>query len=130
MDAFRIAATGVICALIAVTVRNQKPEMAPPVTIAAGLVLILGISGNISGIIAEFNSVLEKCRIAPEYFYTVVKLTAVAYITKFAAEVCRDCRENAIASKIELAGKIAVLALTVPIISDFLNLIIETLSIL
>lgn len=128
MDALKIAAAGIICSIAAVCVRNQKPEMAPPVTIAAGVILLFCMAEHISEIIAEFNAVLERCRIAPEYFYTVVKLTAIAYITKFSADVCRDSGENAIASKIELAGKIAVLAMTVPIISDFLNLIIETVN--
>ncbi len=128
MDSFKIAAAGIICAILCVTVRNQKPELAPAVTVAAGIVLFLGILPDIGAIIAEFDEILKKCRLAPEYFYAVIKLTAIAYITKFAAEVCRDCSENAIASKIELAGKITVLAMTAPIIGDFLNLIIETLN--
>lgn len=128
MDPFKTAALGIICAITAVTVRTQKPEMAPPITIAAGIIIFFSTADSIGNVISEFNSLLEKCKIAPEYFYTVVKLTAIAYITQFAAEVCRDCRENAIAAKIELAGKIAVLTLTAPIIGSFINLITDALS--
>ncbi len=128
MDAFKLAAAGIICAIAAITVRQQNPEMAPPVAVAAGIALILCMSGQIGGIISEFNSLLERCRIAPEYFYTVVKLTAIAYITEFSAEICKDSGEGAIASKVQLAGKLAVLAMTAPIIGDFLNLIIETVN--
>lgn len=130
MTPFQTAAAGIIFAIICVTVRNQKPEFAPLVATAAGIVLFFAALPQIESIIAEFNGLLEKCRIAPEYFKAVIKLTAIAYITKFSGEICRDCNENAIASKVELAGKIAVLAITAPIIGDFLNLIIDALNFL
>ena len=128
MEAFKIAVCGIICAVLALTVRTQKPEMAPAVTVAAGVILFLYISESIKFVIDNFSGVLNMCGVKAEYFYTVVKLIAVSYITSFSAETCRDCNEGAIAAKVELAGKIAVLALTAPIISDFLMLIAETLN--
>lgn len=128
MEVFKIAVCGVICALTAVTVREHKPETAPLVTVAAGIVLLSYMLGDIEKIISEFNSSLDCCGINPDYFYTVLKLTLIAYVTKFAAEVCRDCHENSIAAKAELAGKIAVLTVTVPVICDFFNLVNEMLA--
>jgi stage III sporulation protein AD len=128
MEIFQIAAVGIISALIAVTLKGWRPELAAAVGIAAGTALMLSMAGALEGIFAEFDAVISKCGIAPEYFRLVIKLTGIAYITKFAGEICRDCGENAIAAKVELAGKVAVLSLTVPVISAFLNLVIETLN--
>lgn len=128
MEAFKIAVCGVICAIAGITVRTQKPELAPPVTIASGFAIFSLMYGDIEKIFAEFKAVIESCGVNYEYFHIVAKLTLAAYITKFAAEVCRDCNENATAAKVELAGKVAVLGLTFPIIRDFLELIRETLN--
>lgn len=128
MDIFQMVGIGIISALLAVTVKRWRPEMAVAIGIAAGIALMLSMAGTLEGIFAEFNGIVSKCGIAPEYLQLVVKLTGIAYITKFAGEICRDCGENAIAVKVELAGKVTVLALTMPVIGAFLNLVIETLS--
>ena len=128
MDIFRIAAIGIISAIISVTIKNWRPELAILVAIAAGIVLIPLITGVLNGAIGEFEKIISDCGVSLEYFSLVIKLIGISYITKFATETCRDCGENAIAAKVELAGKVAVLALCVPVIGTFLNLVKETLT--
>ena len=128
MDIFQIAAVGIIGALIAVTLRNWRPELAAAVGIAAGIVLVLGMADTVLGLFSEFKNIIDASGVDTQYFMLVLKLIGIAYITKFAADICRDSGESAIASKVELAGKTAVLALTVPVISAFLTLVIETLN--
>ena len=41
------------------------------------------------------------------------------------AELCKDAGENAIAAKIELGGKLIILAMAIPIINSLLNLVKE-----
>lgn len=130
MDILKMAAIGVIGAIAALTVKNWRPEIAAVLSIAVGMALIFGISEEFLKILSRFNDFWEECRIAPEYVHLVVKLIGISYITKFACELCRDCGENAIAVKVELVGKTAVLALTVPVLVYFLELVIETLNII
>ena len=119
---------GIVGAMLAITLRKQHPEISASIGIACGIVVILSLVNSFSSIISEFNSIIEKSGIPVQYFKTVVKIIGISYISKFAAEICRDGGENAIASKIELGGKITLLSVTVPIIGDFLNLIIDTLG--
>jgi stage III sporulation protein AD len=52
----------------------------------------------------------------------VLKIIGIAYIAEFGAQIVRDAGQESIASKIELAGKVLILVLAIPIIS----IIIET----
>lgn len=128
MDIFRIAAVGIISAMIAVTVKKWRPEFAAAIGIAAGVGILFFMADSLKSVISGFEEIIERSGISPDFIRTVIKLTGIAYITKFATEVCRDSGENAIAAKVELAGKIAVLVITLPILSSFLNLITETLN--
>ncbi|MNJ03061.1 Stage III sporulation protein AC/AD protein family protein [compost metagenome] len=56
------------------------------------------------------------------YLKTVLKIIGIAYIAEFGAQIVRDAGQESIASKIELAGKVLILVLAIPIIS----IIIET----
>ena len=46
-------------------------------------------------------------------------------MTQLGAELCRDAGEGAIASKIEFGGKIMIVALSVPVMYSFLE-VVET----
>ena len=54
---------------------------------------------------------------------TVLKIIGIAYIAEFGAQVTRDAGQGSIAAKIELAGKVLILIMAIPII----NVIIETI---
>ncbi|MBM7660889.1 stage III sporulation protein AD [Bacillus mesophilus] len=57
------------------------------------------------------------------YVETILKIIGIAYIAEFGAQITRDAGQGAIASKIELGGKILIMAMAIPI----LTVIIETI---
>ncbi|HBI03894.1 MAG TPA: stage III sporulation protein AD, partial [Paenibacillaceae bacterium] len=57
------------------------------------------------------------------YLDTILKIIGIAYIAEFGAQVTRDAGQGAIASKIELAGKVLIMVMAIPILS----LIVETI---
>ena len=62
------------------------------------------------------------------FFPVIIKVLAVAYITDFTAQLCRDSGENAIGSKVELAGKVMIFYLAMPVLSAILELISSLLD--
>jgi len=65
----------------------------------------------------------ERAGLESRYLAIVIKIIGVAYLCQFAAELCRDVGEGAIAGKIELAGKVMILTLSMPIIDHLLDLV-------
>ena len=46
----------------------------------------------------------------------VVKITGIAYTAQFSADICRDAGESAVASRIELAGRLMMLLAALPMV--------------
>lgn len=128
MEYFQIIGMGIIGAIAAITLKNWRPELAAALALAVGVVVMLAMIPKLEEIFGGLREMVNECGIEPEYVKTVIKLTGIAYITKFAADICRDCGENAIAEKVELAGKVTVFAMTVPMVSAFLELVIASLN--
>lgn len=59
------------------------------------------------------------------YVETILKIIGIAYIAEFAAQITKDAGQGAIASKIELAGKILILAMAIPILTVLIETIIK-----
>ena len=57
----------------------------------------------------------------------LIKITGIAILTEFAVSICKDSGESAIANKIDIGGKIMIVAVSVPIISSLLETVITIL---
>jgi len=125
MDIVKIIGVGFIALIIAVIIRQYKPEFAMYVSIIAGVIIIFMVLDKITGIITLLTNLSNKTGINAEYLGILLKITGIAILTEFAVSICKDSGENAIASKVDFGGKIIVISMSIPIISALLELILR-----
>lgn len=123
MDIMKIVIIGVIATILAVILKEEKPEIALQVSIVTGLMIFIFVVTKLNSVIAVMKYFASKTNIDLLYFSTILKVIALAYITEFGAQVCRDAGEGSIASKIELAGKVLIMILAVPILAALLDVV-------
>ena len=125
MDILQIIGLAIVATVIIAVLKAQRPEIAIQISIAAGIIVFTMILGKITAVIELLNSYAQRVNIDTIYLSTLLKIVGIAYIAEFGAEVCKDAGEGAIASKVELAGKVVIIVLAVPIITSLLDLIIR-----
>lgn len=123
MDIFQIAGLGIVASVILLLVRKERPELSPGLALAVGLVMFLAILPRLSSAIAVFGSLAAESGLEPLYFGIILKVLAISYVADLGASLCRDAGEELIASRVEMAGKILVLASGLPIVREVLNVI-------
>ena len=128
MNIFSYAAIGITGAILSVTIKKTHPEIAAVVSLAAGLALTLGLCTSLADIFNGLKSIADNSGINGEYLSVAVKVCTVAYVTQFTSELCRDAGESAIAVKIEMAGKITIVLMALPVVSAFIGSISELLN--
>ena len=90
------------------------------------MILFLAMQ-KISGVINLLQSISEKTYINKNFLGILLKITGIAILTEFAVSICSDAGEKAIASKIEIGSKVIIIAMSIPIITSLLELVIEIL---
>lgn len=128
MDIFRIIAIGLIGGILTMTVRQYKSEYGILVALVTVTVILFLTLDTLSAAIEQITAITEKSGVDTRYIAAVMKVVGVAYITQFGAEMLRDGGEGAIAMKVELAGKVFILGLTLPIVGEFLEVCVNALS--
>ncbi|MGB7604284.1 MAG: stage III sporulation protein AD [Lutisporaceae bacterium] len=123
MDIMKIVMIGFIATILAVILREQKPEIAIQVSIVAGLIIFIFVVTKLNSVIEVMKHFASKANIDLLYFTTILKVIAIAYITEFGAQVCKDAGEGSIASKIEFAGKVLIMIMAVPILAALLDIV-------
>lgn len=128
MDIFQIIAISIIATILAIIVKGCKPELAIGVSLAAGILLLFISISGVKDVFGQFEDIIYKSGVDLKYFETVVKVIAIAYVTQFASEICKDGGQGSIAMKLEVVGKIFVMVLTMPILKGFLELVVSILN--
>lgn len=123
MDIVRIAGLALISVLLISVLRQQRPEFAVLAVLVAGTVIITMLLRQLATVVQVFQDATARAAVMQDFTLLVLKITGVAYIADFTAQVCRDANESAIAAKVELAGKLIILGLAVPLITAVLDTI-------
>ena len=126
-EIIKIVGIGLIALVIAIILKQYRPEYTIYVSIVAGILILMFTMNKITGIINLLKSISDKTYINKQLLSILLKITGIAIITEFAVSICTDVGEKAIASKIEIGSKVIIIAMSIPIISSILELIIEIL---
>lgn len=123
MDIFRIAAIGICGVLISAIVKGYKPEFATYVVIATVLIIFGIVIYKLTYVFEYLGEIYNQISYGKNFFPIIIKVLAVAYIADFTAQICRDSGETAIAGKVELAGKVMIFYLALPVLMAVMDLI-------
>ena len=127
MDIIKIIGIGLISLIIIIIIKQYRPEFAIYISIIAGVLIITFGLDKLTGIINILTTLSNKTGLNSEYLGILLKITGIAILTEFAVSICNDAGESAIATKVDLGGKIIIISISIPIIVALLELIVKIL---
>lgn len=119
----QIALVGVVTVLVALQFRNQKPEYEVLLCICGG-VLIMGFAVNKLGdILRSLRQMQTYAGMEDSYYRILIKIIGITYLSEFASDLCKDAGHASVGTFVELAGKLSIMAVSMPIILALLDTI-------
>ena len=110
-----------LCATcINLMLKQFRPEFAPLVTAACGILFGVAILQETVQTVASLSALASQKGLS-SYLSLLLKALAAAISCQLTAALCRDCGESALAEKAELAGKLAIFAMSVPSVIELLE---------
>lgn len=127
MDIIKIIGIGLISLIVIIIIKQYRPEFAVYVSLIAGALILVLVIDKMSGVINLLTNLANKTSINKDFIFLLIKITGIAFLTEFAVSICKDAGESAIATKIDMGGKVMIIAVSIPIISSLLETIIKIL---
>ena len=127
MDIIKIIGIAFVSVIIIVILKQYRPEFAIYASILAGVLILTLASNTLSGIIDMIKSISSKTNINSQFLMILIKITGIAILTEFAVSVCKDSEESAIASKVDIGGKIIIISMSIPIINALIETVVKVL---
>lgn len=122
-DVFKIVAFAIVSVVLILLIKQQKPEIALLLTIFSTIALLLFALNKMSGVFELLEILVSKSGINKDFLKIILKVTVIAYIVEFGKNICVDAGQSSIATKLEMAGKVMIVVLSLPIISSLVNIL-------
>lgn len=126
MSLLQICALAFVSATAVILLKNIKDEFTLPIKLIGGVLILSAVIGMAAPLL-EFAGRVAESYGASEWSPLLLKALAIALLTEISASICRECGEGALASGVELCGKVEIMLLSLPLISKILEMSKEIL---
>lgn len=123
MDIFKVLAFTLLALILVISIKEEKKEIALILSLIAGIMILFTALGALDNIIILLKELVSKSGVNARYLEVIIKVTAVAYLIEFGKNVCIDAGQSSLGTKLEMAGKISIVLLTIPIITSVIEII-------
>ena len=127
MEILRLCAISIITALLSILLKQYKSPLALAVTLCGGCALLFFSVPYLRDVLAFVREFAYKTGVGLPFIETLIKIIGITFITECSVALCRDAGESALAAKLEMAGKLIILGVSIPLISSLFETIVSIL---
>ncbi len=124
---FKIIGIGLITCIAALILKPVRSDFAMIVTMVGGIIIMVMIMSSLSSALNIITTIANKTGVNTSLLSIVFKIVGIGYLTEFAASMCADAGSSGLGDKVLLGGKIVILAMSLPIITNILSIVMELL---
>ena len=128
MDVFKIIGIALSGVMLSVVLKQYRGEYQILIALFSGLLLFFLSIGYIEDIFYELSDMVSRAGINSGYFSLMLKAVGIACLCEIGLNLCADAGESAIGSKLEFAGKIILLFLSLPVFVEVLSVLTSLIN--
>lgn len=125
MNAMQLAGFAAAASVAALIIRRFRPEFGSVIALFAGIALAVTALPQLAGIVDAMSGMLHAGSIASSTSSTLLRITGVGLLIDFAAQSCRDAGEAGVAARVEFAGRVMIIAISLPSLKALMETILN-----
>lgn len=128
MEMTALIALCIVTALLALTLRGQRPEFAMLLSLGCGIFVLLALMAQMKEIMTGLEKIMSGLSEQSDLTAIILKSLGICIVAELGSQCCRDAGEAAIAAKVELVAKAALVLMSMPVFTSLMETAGELLS--
>ena len=116
MEVVKIVMIGITGVLLALFLKESKPEYSVYLSFAVGICILGYAVEKLSYLFESIKKIQEFLPVDEKYVLVLLKMTGATYIGQFSSSICKDAGYAAIAGQIVLFVKLYLMVLSLPVL--------------
>ena len=121
----QIIAIALCGTILTVVLQKEMPQLSMLTALVTGILIFFFFFIPLEEVIRLLRETAERAGVSEGYFSVILKVIGIAYLSQFTAQLCLDAGERAIAAKVEMAGKVLIMAVSAPILVALLEMVLS-----
>lgn len=121
MEMIKICLLGLSGMFISILFKNGKQEYSTYICLITGVIIFSFALDTVVEIKRVIENLGNYLTVGNQYVTTLFKMAGITYLAEFASNICKDAGYGAIASQIEVFGKLSLLLLSLPVMLALLD---------
>ena len=123
MNIISFCVLGIFTVLASMAIRKYNGEIAALLIISTIVLMCVTALPVLSQLFDTINDLTDSANINNKYISVLIKSIGICYVTQISVDICKENGCASIAAQIEIAGKLIILLLAVPLYNDLILLI-------
>lgn len=119
----KIAVVTLTTLILVIFLKRTNKEFAFILTFAAALILFSIVISDFFDVVNRIYTISSGIENLNSYITLMVKILGITLITQFIIDLCKDSGENALATQTEIASKIIILIMVMPLFEAVMNVV-------
>ncbi len=123
MNLIGLIIVAMLAAMLSVMIKKYNPEYSILISIIAGVFILSSILSEVAPSIQKIKDLIATSGVSYEHAKILFKALGICFLAQFASDSCNDAGETALAAKIEMAGKILIIGLALPLFEQVIKIV-------
>ncbi len=124
MESLRLIGLCVVILLPLALLKKHSAEQAMLLTLAVTAFVVLRCASVAVPLLDTLETLFERAGIESVYIEILLRTVAASLVTRVCADLCRDGGSQALATLVEIAGTVAVLLISLPLLEAVAELLL------
>ena len=124
-ETIKIIGIGLLALTLIIIIKQYRPEFALYISLIAGTFILILAMDKFTNIINLLKQICNESGLNTKFLGILLKMTGIAFLAEFAISICKDAGETSLANKVELGSKAIVISMSIPIIHNLLEVILN-----
>lgn len=128
MDILSVFGLALTAAAASLALKKYAPEISALIAVSAGMIIFVSILAKLVPSVNTISELLQSTAVKTEYLTVLLKTVGISLGVKFTSDACKDMGQASIASKVEFAGRVAILLIALPLLKDVTEIIVNLIK--
>lgn len=128
MNIISICGVAIVASVSAIALKRNAPETSVVIAISAGVIIFVSVLSEITPLVNEVYKLVNTSGVSAEYGEILIKTVGICLACQFTSDSCRDAGQSSLATRVELAAKVTVVIISIPLFEKILGVAAELLT--
>ncbi len=128
MELFGIGVCALCAVIFGALVKKSNREYAVLLAAGAAALILLAVLEQAGPLVSQIRDLAGSGAFQGDYLSVVLRAVGIAAAGQLVSSVCKDAGESALAYGVELAAKVAILASSLPLLTQLFGCLEEILK--